>query len=111
VHHVGFTILIYCDARSAEHYTYEVHHSLTVLIGSVYVVILSVTTENPKCRKINVSIITYSSNIREEGRIVGGKEWQLTVFNTEEWNKLLRTRSRRILHSGMDEYSLVPCST
>jgi hypothetical protein len=96
-------ILIYCDAWSTEHYMYEVCHSLTVFIGSIHVVILSVTTENPKCSKINISIITYSSNIWEEGRIVGGKEWQVKVCNREEWKKLLRmARSRHILHMPME---------
>jgi hypothetical protein len=28
--------------------------------------------------------------VREDGRIVGGEEWQEQVCNTEEWKKLLR---------------------
>jgi hypothetical protein len=41
--------------------------------------------------------------VREDGRIVGGEEWQVKVYNREEWKKLLRTaRNHRILHvSGM----------
>jgi len=36
---------------------------------------------------------------REDGRIVGGEEWQEKVHNREEWKKLPRTaRNHRILH-------------
>jgi hypothetical protein len=36
--------------------------------------------------------------VREDGRIVGGKEWKERVYNREERKKLLRTaRIRRIL--------------
>jgi hypothetical protein len=41
--------------------------------------------------------------VREDGRIVGGEEWQEKVFNREEWKKLLRTaRNHRILHMPME---------
>jgi hypothetical protein len=47
---------------------------------------------------------------REDGRTVGGEEWQGKVYNREEWKKLLRTaRNRRILHMPMElmnEYEL-----
>jgi hypothetical protein len=34
----------------------------------------------------------------EDGKIVGGEEWQEEVYNREEWKKLLRTgRNSRIL--------------
>jgi hypothetical protein len=40
--------------------------------------------------------------VREDGRIVGGEEWQEKVYNREEWKKLLRTaRNCRILHTTM----------
>jgi hypothetical protein len=29
--------------------------------------------------------------VSEDGRIVGGEEWQEKVYNREEWKKLLRT--------------------
>jgi hypothetical protein len=39
---------------------------------------------------------------RDDGRIVGGEEWQEKVYNREEWKKHLRTaRSHRILHMAM----------
>jgi hypothetical protein len=41
--------------------------------------------------------------VREDGRIVGGEEWQEKVFNREEWKKFLRTaRNRHILHMPME---------
>jgi len=41
--------------------------------------------------------------VREDGRIVGGKGWQEKVCNREEWKKLLRTaRKHRILHMPME---------
>jgi hypothetical protein len=44
--------------------------------------------------------------VREDGRIVGGKEWQERVYNREEWMKLLRTaRNCHILH--MYEFTLL----
>jgi len=37
--------------------------------------------------------------VREDGRLVGGKGWKERVYNREEWKKLLRTaRNSRILH-------------
>jgi hypothetical protein len=37
--------------------------------------------------------------LREDGRIVGGVQWQEKVHNREEWKKLLRTaRNCLILH-------------
>jgi hypothetical protein len=41
--------------------------------------------------------------MREDGRIVGGEEWQEKVHNGEEWKKLMRTaRSCRNLHMPME---------
>jgi predicted acyl esterase len=37
--------------------------------------------------------------VREDGRIVGGEEWQEKVYNREEWKKLLRAkRNCHIVH-------------
>jgi len=45
----------------------------------------------------------WQGEVREDGRIVGGEEWQEKVHNTEECNKLLRTaRNRHILHMPME---------
>jgi hypothetical protein len=32
----------------------------------------------------------WQDEVREDGRIVGGEEWQEKVYNREEWKKLLR---------------------
>jgi hypothetical protein len=41
--------------------------------------------------------------VREDGRRVGGEEWQEKVYSREEWKNLLRTaRNRRILHMPME---------
>jgi hypothetical protein len=41
--------------------------------------------------------------VREDGRIVGGEEWQEKVHNREERKKLLRmARNRQILHIPME---------
>jgi hypothetical protein len=48
----------------------------------------------------------WQNEVRKDGRIVGGEEWQEKVYNREEWKKLLRTaRNRHILHmaNGMNE--------
>ena len=41
--------------------------------------------------------------VREDGRMVGGEEWQERVYDREEWRRLLRTaRNHRILFMPMD---------
>ena len=41
----------------------------------------------------------WQDEVRQEGRIVGGKGWQEKVHNREEWKKLLRPpKNRHILH-------------
>jgi hypothetical protein len=45
----------------------------------------------------------WQDEVREDGRVVGGEEWQEKVYNRDEWKKLLRTaRNRRILHMPME---------
>jgi hypothetical protein len=45
----------------------------------------------------------FQDEVREDGRIVGGEEWQEKVYDREEWKKLLRTAtSRRILHMPIE---------
>jgi hypothetical protein len=47
--------------------------------------------------------IRWQDEVREDGRIVGGEEWQGKVCNNEEWKKLLRVaRNRRVLHMVME---------
>jgi hypothetical protein len=45
----------------------------------------------------------WQDEVREDGRIVDGEEWQEKVRNGKEWKKLLRTaRNRHILHMPME---------
>jgi hypothetical protein len=45
----------------------------------------------------------WQDEVREDGTIGGGDEWQEKVYNREEWKKLLRTaRNRCILHMPME---------
>jgi hypothetical protein len=45
----------------------------------------------------------WQDEVREDGRIVGGEEWQGKVYNREEWKMLLRTaRNRCILQMPME---------
>jgi hypothetical protein len=45
----------------------------------------------------------WQDEVRENGRIVGGEEWQEKVYDGGEWKKLLRmTRNHRILHMPME---------
>jgi hypothetical protein len=45
----------------------------------------------------------WQDEVREDGRLVGGKGWKERVCNREEWKKLLRkARNRRIPHVQME---------
>ena len=45
----------------------------------------------------------WQDEVREDGRLVGGKVWKERVYNRDEWKKLLRTaRNRRILRMSME---------
>jgi hypothetical protein len=45
----------------------------------------------------------WQDEVREDGRIVGGEQWQEKVYNRKEWKKLLRTaRNHCILHMAME---------
>jgi len=45
----------------------------------------------------------WQDEVREDGRLVGGKGWKERVYNREECKKLLRTaRNHRILHVPME---------
>jgi hypothetical protein len=44
----------------------------------------------------------WQDEVREDGRTVGGEEWQEKLNNRDKWKKLLRTtRNGRILHMAM----------
>jgi hypothetical protein len=60
---------------------------------------MNLETKRPRGRPRN----RWQDEVREDGRIVGGEEWQENVYDREEWKKLLRTaRNRRILHMQME---------
>jgi hypothetical protein len=45
----------------------------------------------------------WQDEVREDGRLVGGKRWKERLYNTEEWKKLLITaRNHHILHMPME---------
>jgi hypothetical protein len=45
----------------------------------------------------------WQDEVREDGRLVGGKWWKEREYNREEWNTLLRmARNRCILHMPME---------
>ena len=45
----------------------------------------------------------WQDEVREDGRLVGGKGWKGSVCNREEWEKLLKTaRNRYIPHMPME---------
>jgi hypothetical protein len=45
----------------------------------------------------------WEDEVREDGRVVGGRRVAEKVYDREEWKKLLRTaRNRRILHMPME---------
>jgi hypothetical protein len=44
----------------------------------------------------------WQDEVREDGRIVGGEEWQEKVYNREEWKKLRMARNHHILHMSME---------
>jgi hypothetical protein len=63
------------------------------------VLYMNLETTRPRGRPRN----RWQDEVREDGRMVGGKEWQEKAYDREEWKKLLRTaRNRRILHMPME---------
>jgi hypothetical protein len=63
------------------------------------VLYLNLETTRPRGRPRN----RWQDEVREDGRIVSGEEWQEKVYDREEWKKLLRTaRNCRILHMPME---------
>jgi hypothetical protein len=63
------------------------------------VLYMNLETRRPRGRQRN----RWQDEVREDGRMVGGEEWQEKVYDKEEWKKLLRTaRNRHILHMPME---------
>jgi hypothetical protein len=63
------------------------------------VLYLYLESTRPRGRPIN----RRQDEVREDGRVVGGEEWQEKVYDREEWKKLMRTaRTCRILHMPVE---------
>jgi hypothetical protein len=63
------------------------------------VLYMNLETRRPRVRPRN----RWQDEVRKDGRMVGGEEWQEKVYDREEWKKLLGTaRNRRILHMSME---------
>jgi hypothetical protein len=63
------------------------------------VLYMNLETTRPRGRLQN----RWQDEVREDGRIVGGEDWQEKVYDREEWKKVLRTtRNRRIQHMTME---------
>ena len=63
------------------------------------VLYMNLETTIPRGRPRN----RWLDEVREDGRMVGGEEWQEKVYDREEWKRLLRTaRNHRILYMLMD---------
>jgi hypothetical protein len=60
---------------------------------------MNLESTKPRGRQRN----RWQDEVRGDGRIVGGEEWQEKEYDRQEWKKLLRTaRNRRILHMAME---------
>jgi hypothetical protein len=45
----------------------------------------------------------WQDEVRDDGRLVGGKGWKEKLYNRQEWKKLMRTaRNCHILHMPME---------
>ena len=63
------------------------------------VLYMNLETTRPRGRPRN----RWLDEVREDGKMVGGEEWQEKVYDREEWKRLLRTaRNHCILHMPMD---------
>jgi len=63
------------------------------------VLCMNLETTRPRGRPRN----RWQDEVREDGSMVGGEEWQEKVYDREEWKKLLRTaRNHCILHMPME---------
>ena len=63
------------------------------------VLCMNLETTRPRGRPRN----RWLDEVREDGRMFGGEEWQEKVYDREEWKMLLRTaRNRRILYMPVD---------
>ena len=63
------------------------------------VLYMNLKTTRPRGRPRN----RWLDEVMEDGRTIGGEEWQEKVYDREEWKSLLRmARDHRILYMPMD---------
>jgi hypothetical protein len=63
------------------------------------VLCMNLETTRPTGRTRN----RWQDEVREDGRIVDGEEWQEKVYDKEEWKKLLRmAQNHHILYQPME---------
>jgi hypothetical protein len=63
------------------------------------VLYMNLETTKPRGRSRN----RWQDEVKKDGKIVGGKEWQEKVYDREEWKKFQRNaRNRHILHMPME---------
>ena len=63
------------------------------------VLYMNLETTRPRGRPRN----RWLDEVREDGRMVGGEEWQEKGYEREKWKSFLRTaRNHRILYVPMD---------
>jgi hypothetical protein len=53
----------------------------------IYILYMNLEATRLKGRPRN----RWQDDVREDGRLFGGKEWKERVYNKEEWKKCLRT--------------------
>jgi hypothetical protein len=71
----------------------------TIRLNRLQVLYMNLEARRPRGRPRS----RWQDEVREDGRLVGGKGWKERVYNTDDWKKLLRTaRNRRILHMPME---------
>jgi hypothetical protein len=63
------------------------------------VLYMNLESTRPRCRPKN----RWQDEVGEDGKIVGGEDWQENVYSREEWKKLLRVAGNcHILHMSME---------
>jgi hypothetical protein len=60
---------------------------------------MNLESKRPRVRPRN----RWQDEVREDGKLIGGKVWKERLYNREEWKKLLRmARKHCILHMSLE---------